>query len=201
LIGLSVHKEKELLGCVAAGEEAAFTELFNAYNSLLGAHIYRLTESGELAREIVQDVFLKIWLTRETLVNVENFRVYLFVVSKNHALNCLKKLRSERVKHARWQSDVLYRERHAPAFEEAPSYDSLIDHAISQLPPQQKKVYLHSRHERLTYGEIARKMDLSPETVKKYVKLAGESISHYILRQLEQERLMYLLVIGLMASL
>lgn len=194
---MSVHIEKELLERVAAGDESAFTELFNIYASLLGTHIYRLTESRELTREVVQDVFLKIWLTRETLVNVERFRPYLFVVSKNHALNCLKRLRNERVKHARWQKDVQREEGHVPAFDDVSSYDSLIDHAISQLPPQQKRVYLHSRHERLTYGEIACKMGLSQETVKKYVKLAGESISHYIHGQLERERLMYLLVAGL----
>lgn len=194
---MSAHIEKLLLQRVAAGDETAFTELFNAYNALLGAHIYRLTESSDLAREVVQDVFLKIWLTRETLVKVERFRPYLFVVSKNHALNCLKKLRNERVKYAQWQADIRYTGEHIATADESASYDSLIDHAISQLPPQQKKAYLQSRHERLTYGEIAHKMDLSPETVKKYIKLAGESISHYILRQLEQERLMYFLAIGL----
>jgi RNA polymerase sigma-70 factor (ECF subfamily) len=74
---------------VAAGNEQAFTELFHRWQSFLATHIYRITESRELAEEIVQDVFLKIWQTRETLSEIQSFKSFLLVVSKNHALNVI----------------------------------------------------------------------------------------------------------------
>lgn len=171
--------EQELLQKVACGDEHAFSELFNAHYQLLATHIYRITSSVELAEEVVQDVFLKIWMSRETLSTVQNFRGYLFVISKNHALNCLRKLAKERLH----QKTI---EEHAvilPQLEnntELSEYYGLLDQAIDLLPPQQQKVYLLSRHNRLKYDEIANQMGLSRETVKKYLQGATHSITNFV---------------------
>ncbi|MFD0765386.1 RNA polymerase sigma factor [Mucilaginibacter lutimaris] len=170
--------EKELLLKVAGGDEHAFSELFNAHHQLLGTHIYRITDSAELAEEVVQDVFLKIWMSRETLVTVQNFRAYLFVVSKNHALNCLRKLAKERVHQKTIEENAAALTPHEnPRLEE---YYSLLDEAIDHLPPQQQKVYLLSRHSRLKYDEIANQTGLSRETVKKYLQGATHSITSFV---------------------
>jgi RNA polymerase sigma-70 factor (family 1) len=170
--------EKELLLKVACGDEHAFSELFTTHHQLLGTHIYRITGSIELAEEVVQDVFLKIWMSRETLTTVQNFRAYLFVISKNHALNCLRKLAKERM----YQKTL---EENAVALTPADNsvldtYYSLLDQAIDHLPPQQQKVYLLSRHNRLKYDEIANQMGLSRETVKKYLQGATHSITSFV---------------------
>jgi RNA polymerase sigma-70 factor (ECF subfamily) len=60
----------------------------------------------------------------------------------------------------------------------------LIDEAIDRLPPQQRQAYLLARHERLTYAEVAMRMGLSKETVKKYLQIATEFISGYITKRL-----------------
>nr|WP_067057188.1 sigma-70 family RNA polymerase sigma factor [Mucilaginibacter sp. L294] len=170
--------EKELLLKVANGDEHAFSELFNTHHQLLGTHIYRITDSVELAEEVVQDVFLKIWMSRETLTTVQNFRAYLFVISKNHALNCLRKVAKERIHQKTLEENIL------PLIaEENPGladYYSLLDEAIDHLPPQQQKVYLLSRHNRLKYDEIASQMGLSRETVKKYLQGATHSITTFV---------------------
>ena len=59
-------------------------------------------------------------------------------------------------------------------------YHSLLDEAINQLPTQQQKVYLLSRHERLRYNEVATKLNISRETVKKYLQIATVSITEYV---------------------
>ncbi|QHS56794.1 sigma-70 family RNA polymerase sigma factor [Mucilaginibacter sp. 14171R-50] len=170
--------EKELLLKVARGDEHAFSELFNNHHQLLGTHIYRITDSVEMAEEVVQDVFLKIWMNRETLSSVQNFKAYLFVVSKNHALNCLRRLAKERIRQKTIQDNAL-----ALASEDNSghhNYYSLLDEAIDHLPPQQQKVYLLSRHGRLKYDEIAHQMGLSRETVKKYLQGATHSITSFV---------------------
>ena len=55
----------------------------------------RIAESRPLTQEIVQDVFLKIWQTRDTLSEIQNFKGYLLVVSKNMAINALQKIARE----------------------------------------------------------------------------------------------------------
>jgi RNA polymerase sigma-70 factor (family 1) len=170
--------ENDLLLRVADGDEQAFSELFNTHHQLLGTHIYRITGSAELAEEVVQDVFLKIWLSRESLAAVQHFRAYLFVISKNHALNCLRKLAKERLRQKTIEENAM-----ALMPEEnsgLDTYYSLLDEAIDHLPPQQQKVYLLSRHKRLKYDEIASQMGLSRETVKKYLQASTHSITNFV---------------------
>jgi len=171
----ALNDEKNLLRQVAAGDERAFTKVFDHYHQRLGAHIYRITRSESVAEELVHDVFLKIWRNRELLSEIENFSVYLFVVSKNAALNALKKIAAERAKFTELD-DATEGEPEQPN-----DYRyALIDEAIDQLPPQQREVYLLSRHQRLSYHEIALQMGLSKETVKKYLQIATASIVSYI---------------------
>lgn len=191
---LTFDNEKELLMHVTLGNESAFRSLFALYHQQLGKYIFQLTENIGLAEEVVQDVFLKIWLKREALANVENFKAYLFVISKNHALNCLKKQAKE------WLQEKELRRPDYVDFigdETENPYYSWLDEAIDQLPPQQKKVYLLSRHERLKYAEIAIHLNLSKETVKKYLQIANNSIMEYMHSKLVPQVLILLMVIFL----
>ena len=178
MMELSLSSEKDLLVKVANGDEECFKLLFLKHHQMLGSHIYRLTNSLDLAEEIVQDVFLKIWLSRETLAEVHNIKAYLFVVSKNHTLNCMRKLSKERM-YIRTSEEKFARDHNGPEAE-SDIYHSLLDEAINQLPAQQQKVYLLSRHERLRYTEVAAKLNISKETVKKYLKIASASITEYV---------------------
>ena len=176
---LAECSEKDLLNKVAEGNEDSFRQLFSKYHQQLGTHIFRITNSVDLAEEIVQDVFLKIWMSREALSGVHNFKAYLFVISKNHTLNCLRKLSKERMYMKKCEDDFA-REN---VYDEEPIdlYHSLLDEAINQLPAQQQKVYLLSRHERLRYAEVASELNISRETVKKYLQIATASITAYVL--------------------
>ncbi|WP_350340075.1 RNA polymerase sigma factor [Paraflavitalea speifideaquila] len=88
--------EKQLLIRVSKGDERAFEQLFNLYYNQIGDFIMRIVESKPLTQEIVQDVFLKIWISKDTLAEVESFRAYLFIVARNHTFNCLKQIARER---------------------------------------------------------------------------------------------------------
>lgn len=178
----SSNDEKELLQLVASGDERAFRVLFNLYHHHLGNYIFHITKSQELTQEAVQDVFVKIWTNRASLAEINNFKAYLFVISKNHALNCLKKIASEKALTTHldlWNYDVQSEE----ADIDKERY-TLVDQAIDQLPKQQKIVYLLSRHERLQYSEIANRLSISPKTVKKYLQISNESIISYIRKNL-----------------
>ena len=170
-----------MLHRIAVGDEQAFRIIFNRYHHRLGAHIYRVTQSRELAQEITQDVFLKIWINRETLTDIVNFKAYLFAASKNQALTHLRKMALEKNRITLLENSMDV--QHDDNAEENARY-LLIDEAIDHLPPQQRQVYLLSRHERLKYTEIASRLSLSRETVKKYLQLSSESISNYIRKKL-----------------
>lgn len=175
----SPYNEKELLSLVAEGDENAFRQLFRHWNQVLAGYILRITESRELTEEIVQDAFMKIWMVRETLAEIDNFKQFLLVVSRNQAFDALRKQLRERDRKRLWEEEnksALY----IVDNELLITGLSLIDRAVDQLPPRRKEVYLLSRHARLSYHEIAAQLGISRESVKTHLKLASQSITSYI---------------------
>ena len=165
---------------VSEGDEHAFGEIFKTHCNQLGEFILRITESEQLAQEIVQDVFLKIWLNRRLLAEIDCFKAYLFVIARNHAFNCLKQIAREKSRKKEWVNTVLH---HAVnSFWEPAGIDTgkLIDEAVELLPPQQNKVYLLSRREGLRQEEIAGKLNISLETVKKHMVLALRFLKNHL---------------------
>lgn len=175
------YNEQLLLQQTAAGNEAAFTALFYTWQPRLGAFLYKLTESKELTEEILHDIFMKIWMSREALAEVTNFKSYLFVIARNHTLNELDKLET-RLRHERKFGEQVAENETNNAFgpQSEKYYYSLIDEAVSQLPERQREVWVLNRIERLTYKQIAAKLGVSPETVKSHLKLATASVTAYI---------------------
>ncbi len=173
-----VDISEPLLQEVSQGCESAFRALFHQYADHLHTYIWQLSKSKELAEEVVQDIFLQIWMSRETLSGIRNFRTYLFVIARNHALNALKKIARERKHQDEWEQ-TRYPELEPQDLEASLG---IVEEAIAQLPAQQQRAWLLSRKQGKKYQEIAAEMELSRETVKKYIHYATQSIMQYVIR-------------------
>lgn len=174
-----LYTETELLTQIAAGNESAFARLFYEFHQELGDYVFRLTKSLPLTEEIIQDVFIKIWTQREQLNKIEHFRAYLFTVSRNYTLNVMRNEARKALLHQEWITNF----GESIELETVPDqekYFILIDQAIASLPPQQQKAWLMSRQEGLKHEEIAVRLQLSKETVKRHITLAMASISNYV---------------------
>jgi RNA polymerase sigma factor (sigma-70 family) len=160
------YDESALLLQCAGGDENAFKALFLQWYQLLAGYLFRITESKELTEDLVQEVFLKVWMA------------YLLAVSRNHAFDVMKKRLKEQMLRRAWERDTSIG---AEADEDTNMYRAaLIEAAIDSLPPRRKEVYLLSRHERLTYHEIADRLGISRESVKTHIELATSGISRFI---------------------
>jgi RNA polymerase sigma-70 factor (family 1) len=170
--------EASVLLHVAEGDEKAFSLLYYKYHHRLGIYLYQLTSSRPFAEEILQDVFCKVWEKRDQLPAIENFQAWLFTIAKNQALNALRSMVTERLQKKIWEKNQV----NVPSMDQLTAEDQLqlIDKAISQLPPQQKKVFMLSRYKRLKYIEIAQELNLSKETIKSYLQIATSSIRKYV---------------------
>jgi len=82
--------DQVLLARIASGDHHAFRVLFDLYHNKVYGYAYRFLRSEAQSKEIVQEVFIKIWLRRAELNSINNFGGYLRVVSKNLTLNALK---------------------------------------------------------------------------------------------------------------
>jgi RNA polymerase sigma-70 factor (family 1) len=174
--------ERELFLRMAEGDEAAFADIFFHYIPVLQPHIFSLTRSEEVTQDIIHDVFLKLWMGRSKLPEVENYRAYLFTASTNRTYDHLRKQAKER------QVMAVVRDRFSQAedtTEEAIDYNQsavLIDQAVAKLPPQRKLIFTLSREEGLSHDEIAERLHISKYTVSNQLTEALK----FIKEQLQQ---------------
>lgn len=176
----SVHNEYDLLKEVQKGSEKAFEEIFMAYHQQLAAYVMMLTESRELSEEIIQDVFIKIWNGRENIHQIDKFTSYLFILTRNYTLNALRKIVVERERALNY-AKLAANDEVQPDIEQPvePDFHLLIDKAVVQLPPQQKKVFV-LRMQGFKNQQIASEMQISPASVKKYQQWALKSVINYV---------------------
>ena len=169
--------DAELLSRVSSGDEMAFRELYEKYAALLYHFLHEHFDDTSSADDLVQDIFTQIWLTRESLGSIRRFGSFLFVLAKRAVLNHIKKKIRDR-KRIQEYATRIYNDENEPT--ETDAQLNIIEQAIERLPEQQKKVWIYSRREGLTYADIAGNMNISRETVKKYLQLARVAITKYV---------------------
>jgi RNA polymerase sigma-70 factor (family 1) len=177
-----IHNEFKLLNEIAKGSEKAFAELFYAYHNQLGEFVLMLTNSYEMTEEIIQDVFVKVWLNREALTGIDKFTSYLFILTRNYTLNCIRKMVNDRKSKDQYDTLQLADAENLCTeveWETDQDYQGLIDKAIAQLPPQQQKVFL-LRQKGLKNPEIAKQINVSPQSVKKYQQWALKYVADFV---------------------
>ena len=167
----------ELLRRLRAGDERALEIVFRAHYSGMASFVQRFVRSPDVAEELVQDLFLKLWTKREQLSEIETFRTYLYRAARNQALNWLRRQKLER----RWQDEHAGEEEAITtetADEDASEHEgaAAVRSAIDRLPPRCREVFLLSRDGGLTYAEIARTLDISVKTVETQMGRALKSL-------------------------
>lgn len=167
---VSGYTEKELLQLSTEGDEKAFAEIFHRYKFKLYGFIYRLTQSQEMAEDIVQETFLRLWKNRDQLGNIEHLSSYIFRMAQNQAITSFKRMAMETMIIRQLLTGEKDFSPSTPESELAlKEMEALFRQAVDNLPPQQRKVYLLSREEGLKHEEIAERLQISRGTVKNHM--------------------------------
>ena len=166
------YNEKELLAQAASGHEPAFQQLFEKYWPRMYANALRFSKSPELAQDLTQEIFIKIWTQREKLRTVERFDAWLYTVSRNLIYNELRKK----------MYDVAYTDYLYAYFEdenldaqqllELKELEQQINQAINHLPPQVQAAFRLSRFQGLSHEQIARELNITRITSQNYIARA-----------------------------
>ena len=178
--------EREKVIAVKYVDHQAFVELYNDYwgqvYDFSRLYISRVAD----AEEIVQDVFVKLWESRHLLKEDESFKGFLFIITRNIVFSRIRKKVNENL----FKTSVL------SAFGNESNYNSnsveeeycasqlavFIDKLIGSLPEQQKRCFLLSREENLSYKEIAERLGISPKTVEIHMGKALKFLKNSIER-------------------
>jgi RNA polymerase sigma-70 factor (family 1) len=198
LLVRKLHSEKELFANISRGDEEAFQLLFGMYKSRLHDFAFRMLKSHESADELVQETFLKIWASRETLVSIEQPEHYLFTVTRNKAIDQLRKIAQDRtLRQIIWKRiSQLQNPTEEYIFEKESS--QLVQEAFAKLSPQKQEVFRLSRYEGLNHEQIADQLHISKNTVKNHLVSSLRFIREHISRHSEA---MMISAIALLAEL
>ena len=161
------------------GDRKAFTELFEHYQTMVYDYSIRLTRSKSQAEEIVQDIFIKIWINRAELKKIENFGAYLNRATRNQCYTALRKIAASALRSVELTEqnivDSVSAEHRLLYNESAKILKTVVD----TLPPQRKLVYELCHEKGLKYDEVAQELNISPGTVHKHMKLALKTIREH----------------------
>ncbi len=180
------YNEKELLSRIAKGDEAAFEELFTFYRPRLYTAAFRTVRDVERARDIYQDIFLRVWLKRTTLSTMENFPGWLFTVARNVIYSSLKQSGRNKVGTLDFLIEMAPDPANNPAKAlQEKEIQKVYMEAINRLSAKQRETYNLIKGEGLSRMEAAARMNLSPETIKWHLDQATRSIRAYCIKHLD----------------
>ena len=173
-------EEKILVYLMKAGNSFAFEKLYFNYSKKLYNFAFNILKSKEDAEGIVQNVFTKIWEIRSEINTELSFGGYIFRIAKNMMLNQLRKkiIEKEYLNYL-----LTMPEDTSLPVEQEINFLELnleIERIINELPEKRREILRLSRHEGLTYREIAEKMNISVNTVNTQISKSLEHIRDHL---------------------
>jgi RNA polymerase sigma-70 factor (ECF subfamily) len=157
------------MGLEAKGiDESGFDQIFNQWYEPVRNFVYYKTGTMQLAEDITQDTFLKIW-EKKNEIKQETIKSYLFTIAYNDICKVFRK----KYYHQKYVSDII-NENPQPFAEiekgfQCKSVLERIQEIIEKLPERQKVIFRKSREEGKSSREIADEVGLSPGTVDNYI--------------------------------
>jgi len=143
--------------------------LFVKYFNQLVRNAIKYVSDNEEAREIVQDVFVKVWHELDNLSADTDFKSYMYRSVQNSCMNYLK---HKKVIEKYRDKQLSITEAEDISDYEKNEINKAVEEAINLLPENWREVFILSRFEELKYHEIARKLGISEKTVEKYISKA-----------------------------
>jgi RNA polymerase sigma-70 factor (ECF subfamily) len=172
--------EKKLIEEMISGDEKAFRKLFEIYKDDIFFYSRSLLNHNEYAEDIVQEVFIKVWLHRHTINPDLSFKSYIFTIARNLVFNFLNKASND----VKLREEIFYKREESVNTIEAKLledvYNDLKKDAIDRLSPKRKRIFEMSRNEEMSYKMISKELGVSISTVKSQMSKSLASIREFI---------------------
>jgi len=165
--------EKALLLQLKNGDERAFEILYNHYKFRVAGNLFKLVKSDDLVKEILQELFFKIWEVRTQIDPEKSFKSYLFRIAENLVNDYFRKVAKDKRLLARVVASsselYLHIEEDMLSKEEALK----LQEAINLMPPQRKMVFTLCKLEGKSYKEVEEIMGINVKTISSHMLQAN----------------------------
>ena len=161
------YDERKLLSEMAAEDTHAFEGIYEHYRVGIYQYIVKVVKSPQLAEDVQQEVFIKLWEIRSKLPEVKNFPSFLFTIARNHTINLMRSIARSNLAlgdllrnapEPTADSEILHRD-----------YERFIDKTLQSLPARTREIYLKCKGQGRSYEEVAQELGISNSAIKRHV--------------------------------
>lgn len=169
MILASTYTDSELLGLLQNGDKEAFAVLYEKYWQPVLVYVMRAVRIQSDAEDIVQELFISLWKRRETLDIKAAFSTYLYNSARYMSIRYIEK----NITRTHYLASLVdNQEGHSVPADQKVLLEEInvrIETAMALMPERMQMVFRLSREQHLSYWEIAQRLDISEETVRKQV--------------------------------
>jgi RNA polymerase sigma-70 factor (ECF subfamily) len=172
----ALEAEKELIRRLNTSDVRAFEKLYQLYSVRILKKLILLVKNEDIAAELLQDIFLKLWEKREIIDAEQSLRPYLFRMAENKITDLFRRAAYDKKLLAHLvvvSTELCYATEEALDLKDG---EYLLQQAINTLPPQRKKVFILCKIEGKSYEEVAALLGISAGTVNDHVVKAGRVV-------------------------
>lgn len=178
------NKDHDLVSGLRKNKRQAFRKIFDNYQSKLLFYCTAIVKEDSVAKDIVQETFIRLWINRQKLDPDQSLSGYLHTIARNLSLNHLKRAGyDQELKQQIWRA--IEEDQDRILTEEiifANECQSFVDEAVDKLPPKRKLIFQLSREKGMSHQDIATRLNISKNTVKNQMVSALKEIRAYLKR-------------------
>jgi RNA polymerase sigma factor (sigma-70 family) len=179
MININHTDEKSLLLQLKNGDERAFEILYNNYKFRIAGNLFKLLKSDDLVKEVLQELFFKIWEVRTQIDPEKSFKSYLFRIAENLVYDYFRKVAKDKrllTKMVASSSELyLHVEEDLLSKEDAQK----LQKAIDLMPPQRKMVFTLCKLEGKSYKEVEEIMGINAKTISSHMLQANRFLKNH----------------------
>lgn len=179
MVNINQTDEKSLLLQLKNGDELAFEILYNNYKFRIAGNLFKLLKSDDLVKEILQELFFKIWEVRRNIDPEKSFKSYLFLIAENLVHDYYRKVAKDRRLLAKMvassselyvhiEEDILSKEKALK-----------LQEVVNLMPPQRKMVFTLCKLEGKSYKEVEEIMGINAKTISSHMLQANRFLRTY----------------------
>lgn len=176
--------ENALIDLVKQSDQYAFRELYDRYSGKLYGNIQRMTKSSDVADDILQVVFVKIWENRFIIDTDRSFKSFIYQIAQNAVFDNFRK-------EARQRALASATSRHREELENSESPiekwlgqkedKTVLENAVEKLPPRRREIYQLCKLEGLTYAQVSKILGVSTSTINDHIVKASKTLKEHLL--------------------
>jgi RNA polymerase sigma-70 factor (ECF subfamily) len=170
--------ERELLLALQQGSRQAFEQIYHMYALRLTAKLIQLVKSEEIAQDLLQDIFIKIWEMRSEIQIDRSFSAFLYTIATNLSYNSFRSAIREQNRLSKLNNKDSY--SHVEEDLEFNETHHLFEEALQQLTARQREVYTMHKLDGKSYKEISESLQISHSAINQHIQAANKLIKSFM---------------------